>query len=81
MCHCLYVNTLSPEFGSCTTGWKDYGQYCYLFSRHKMSWTQADLDCKAKGSNLITINSPVEQAHITVETGIYGLNSWAWIGK
>ena len=32
-------------------------------------------------AELASIHSPVEQAHITLETGPHGLDATAWIGK
>ena len=32
-------------------------------------------------ADLVSIHSPVEQSHITLEVGPYGLQSQAWIGN
>jgi len=69
------------EFGRCRTGWKDFGQYCYQFNLVKKSWSNARVSCVNQQADLISIHSPIEQAHITLETGPYGLQSVAWIGK
>ena len=69
------------EFGRCRTGWKDFGQYCYQFNLVKKSWSNARVSCVNQQADLVSIHSPVEQAHITLETGPYGLQSSAWIGK
>ena len=69
------------EFGSCQTGWKDFGQYCYQFNLAKKSWSSARVSCVNQQADLVSIHSPVEQAHIALETGPYGLQSVAWIGR
>ncbi|XP_048579857.1 uncharacterized protein LOC5521688 isoform X1 [Nematostella vectensis] len=68
------------EFGVCRTGWKEYGQYCYQFNSDKRNWQSARLMCQNRGGELVSILSPVEQAHITLEVGFFGLSTFAWIG-
>ncbi|CAH3127383.1 unnamed protein product [Pocillopora meandrina] len=68
------------EFGSCRVGWKDFGQYCYQFNLNKKSWPSAQISCVNQQAELVSIHSPVEQAHISLETGPHGLDSPAWIG-
>ncbi|XP_074624200.1 uncharacterized protein LOC141882148 isoform X4 [Acropora palmata] len=68
------------EFGSCLTGWKAFGQNCYQFNPNKKSWLLARLSCARHRGELASIHSPVEQAHITLAVGPYGLNAEAWIG-
>ena len=69
------------EFGSCRTGWKDFGQFCYQFNLVKKSWSAARAACVSQQADLVSIHSPVEQSHITLEVGPYGLQSQAWIGN
>lgn len=68
------------ELGSCQTGWKAFGQNCYQVNSNKKSWIQARLACANQRSDLVSIHSPVEQAHIALQVGPYGLNAEAWIG-
>ncbi|XP_044179085.1 uncharacterized protein LOC114946811 isoform X1 [Acropora millepora] len=68
------------ELGSCQTGWKAFGQNCYQVSSNKKSWIQARLACANQRADLVSIHSPVEQAHIALQVGPYGLNAEAWIG-
>lgn len=75
------LSPLFPEFGSCRIGWKDFGPYCYQFNLVKKSWSSARVSCVNQQAELVSIHSPVEQAHITLETGPHGLDSIAWIGK
>ena len=44
-------------------------------------WSSARVSCVNQQADLVSIHSPVEQAHITLETGAYGLQSMAWIGN
>lgn len=69
------------EFGSCRTGWKDFGQFCYQFNLNKKSWSDARVACVSQQAELVSIHSPVEQSHITLEVGPYGLQAEAWIGN
>ena len=68
------------ELGSCQTGWKVFGQFCYQFNLDKKSWYAARLACVSQQAELASIHSPVEQAYITLEVRLYGLDA-AWIGK
>ncbi|PFX30431.1 Macrophage mannose receptor 1 [Stylophora pistillata] len=68
------------EFGSCKVGWKDFGQYCYQFNLDKKTWASAQISCVNQQAELVSIHSPVEQAHISLETGPHGVDSPAWIG-
>lgn len=76
-----HICVFSTEFGSCRVGWKDFGQYCYQFNLNKKSWPSAQISCVNQQAELVSIHSPVEQAHISLETGPHGLDSPAWIGK
>ena len=80
-CSDWMLSTVLLEFGRCRTGWKEFGQYCYQFNLVKKSWSNARVSCVNQQADLVSIHSPVEQAHITLETGPYGLQSAAWIGK
>jgi hypothetical protein len=68
------------EFGSCKFGWKEFGQFCYQFNFEQKTWQSARLQCQKQGGELTSINSPVEQAHISLEVGEFGLGKYAWIG-
>lgn len=48
---------------------------------NKKSWPSAQISCVNQQAELVSIHSPVEQAHISLETGPHGLDSPAWIGK
>ena len=76
VCCCCFVS----EFGNCKLGWKEFGQYCYQFNYDKKNWQAARLQCQQRGGELVSINSPVEQAHVSLEAGEYGLATYAWIG-
>ena len=75
----LFLSIL--ELGSCQTGWKEFGQFCYQFNLNKKSWHDARLSCVNQQAELVSIHSPVEQAHITLEVGPDALDAEAWIGK
>ena len=78
---CFFDWLISVELGSCQTGWKAFGQNCYQVNSNKKSWIQARLACANQRADLVSIHSPVEQAHIALQVGPYGLNAEAWIGN
>ena len=75
---CLFPCT---EFGTCPTGWKSYGQYCYQFNVDSKTWSAASLACKAQSAELASVHSSVEQANIALETGPYGTDQFHWLGE
>ena len=48
---------------------------------NKKSWSDARVACVSQQAELASIHSPVEQSHITLEVGPYGLHVEAWIGN
>uniref|UniRef100_A0A3P8QRV6 C-type lectin domain-containing protein n=1 Tax=Astatotilapia calliptera TaxID=8154 RepID=A0A3P8QRV6_ASTCA len=45
----------------CEEGWEHHGGKCYYFSTNKSSWTKSRDDCRAKGGDLVKIDSREEQ--------------------
>ncbi|XP_030597015.1 hepatic lectin-like [Archocentrus centrarchus] len=45
----------------CEAGWEHHGGKCYHFSISKSSWNQSRAECRAKGGDLVNIDSREEQ--------------------
>ncbi|XP_019223010.1 C-type lectin domain family 4 member E-like [Oreochromis niloticus] len=45
----------------CEEGWEQHGGKCYYFSTSKSSWNKSRDDCRAKGGDLVKIDSREEQ--------------------
>uniref|UniRef100_A0A668S685 C-type lectin domain-containing protein n=1 Tax=Oreochromis aureus TaxID=47969 RepID=A0A668S685_OREAU len=41
----------------CEEGWEQHGGKCYYFSTNKSSWNESRDDCRAKGGDLVKIDS------------------------
>lgn len=68
----------------CPTGWKDFGNSCYLFVLHTleippMTWEDSRSFCKAFGGELVSITNSSEVEFIYNQTKSLG-NYAFWIG-
>ncbi|KAI9546997.1 hypothetical protein NQZ68_021666 [Dissostichus eleginoides] len=69
-------------------GWRKFGCSCYLLSTEKASWEQSRKNCRARGADLVIVDSKEEQEFISSmikeETWI-GLSdreeegTWKWV--
>ncbi|XP_034549099.1 CD209 antigen-like protein E [Notolabrus celidotus] len=50
---------------TCPNGWKMFGCSCYLFSIKAGSWNMSRKECRARGADLVVINSLEEQLFVT----------------
>ena len=75
------LKLFSLEFGSCQSYQFAHGSYCYSFESDEQYWHPARYACRAKGGDLISIHSPVEQAFLSLYVGKYGLNKEVFIGE
>ncbi|KAL6100425.1 uncharacterized protein ACO6RY_07578 [Pungitius sinensis] len=73
---------------TCPAGWRNFSCSCYLLSTSADSWNNARTDCRAKGADLVMINSPQEQKFLSsiVTRGSWiGLSdeemegTWKWV--
>ncbi|XP_033966614.1 CD209 antigen-like protein B [Pseudochaenichthys georgianus] len=73
---------------TCPAGWRMVSFVCYLFSTEKASWQQSRQNCRAKGADLVIIDSNEEQKFMTStikEPTWIGLNdidqegTWKWV--
>ncbi|XP_054454006.1 C-type lectin domain family 4 member M-like [Anoplopoma fimbria] len=61
----------------CQTGWRKFGDSCYIVSTEKKNWTAGRDACNAEGAELVVINSRDEQAFVN---GLLTTGQNAWIG-
>uniref|UniRef100_A0A4W6FTW8 C-type lectin domain-containing protein n=1 Tax=Lates calcarifer TaxID=8187 RepID=A0A4W6FTW8_LATCA len=60
---------------------------CYLFSDESGSWDQGRENCRARGADLVVIDSPKEQVQFTSGSAWIGLSdrdeegTWKWVNK
>ncbi|XP_035770269.1 CD209 antigen-like protein A [Neolamprologus brichardi] len=68
-------------------GWSKFNHNCYYLSEISDSWNAARMDCRARGGDLVVIDSPEEQNFLsTITTDVWiGLNdkeqegTWKWV--
>uniref|UniRef100_A0A3P8R4U7 C-type lectin domain-containing protein n=1 Tax=Astatotilapia calliptera TaxID=8154 RepID=A0A3P8R4U7_ASTCA len=78
---------LSSLKKTCPLGWSKFNHSCYLLSERSGSWDAARMDCRARGGDLVVIDSPEEQKFLsTITTEVWiGLNDkeqegmWKWV--
>ncbi|CAH1775812.1 unnamed protein product [Owenia fusiformis] len=67
------LTTLVPPYttpidGTCPSGWKEYGNYCYEFNSYiindQKTWTDAVDNCRHKNADLVSIWSQDEQTFV-----------------
>ncbi|XP_013856144.1 C-type lectin domain family 4 member C, partial [Austrofundulus limnaeus] len=57
----IRLECLSTKEKSCPAGWTVFFSSCYLFSTKSASWDKGREDCRARGADLVVINSLSEQ--------------------
>uniref|UniRef100_A0A668RY63 C-type lectin domain-containing protein n=1 Tax=Oreochromis aureus TaxID=47969 RepID=A0A668RY63_OREAU len=62
----------------CEEGWEQHGGKCYYFSTNKSSWNESRDDCRAKGGDLVKIDSREEQFWIGL-TDSAEQGRWLWV--
>uniref|UniRef100_A0A669DVC7 C-type lectin domain-containing protein n=1 Tax=Oreochromis niloticus TaxID=8128 RepID=A0A669DVC7_ORENI len=70
----------------CEEGWEQHGGKCYYFSIRKSSWEQSRDECRAKGGDLVKIESREEDVMTEAEDKFWiGLTDsavegrWVWV--
>ncbi|KAG6922082.1 C-Type Lectin Domain Containing 10A, partial [Chelydra serpentina] len=53
----------------CQSGWDQYQERCYLFSRTNQSWEAARKSCLAQNADLVAINYSWEQNFLAIKAG------------
>ncbi|XP_050925308.1 CD209 antigen-like protein C isoform X2 [Lates calcarifer] len=75
---------------TCPTGWTNFSCSCYLLSDESGSWDQGRENCRARGADLVVIDSPKEQEFLlrfTSGSAWIGLSdrdeegTWKWVNK
>ncbi|XP_067373478.1 CD209 antigen-like protein C [Channa argus] len=82
------LQSLSKQKKTCPTGWRKFSCSCYLLSSLSGSWERGRADCRAKGADLVVIESDEVQTFVsglTQQPAWIGLNdkevegTWKWI--
>ncbi|XP_034561241.1 CD209 antigen-like protein C [Notolabrus celidotus] len=60
---------------TCPPGWKTFHCSCYLFSTQEKSWEESRQDCRARGADLVVIESLEEQKFLSSN-----IKAHSWIG-
>ncbi|XP_033984862.1 C-type lectin domain family 7 member A-like isoform X3 [Trematomus bernacchii] len=55
------LQSLSKQKKTCPAGWRMVGCVCYLLSTEKASWEQSRQNCRARGADLVIVDSNEEQ--------------------
>uniref|UniRef100_A0A4W6FVG2 C-type lectin domain-containing protein n=1 Tax=Lates calcarifer TaxID=8187 RepID=A0A4W6FVG2_LATCA len=78
---------------TCPTGWTNFSCSCYLLSDESGSWDQGRENCRARGADLVVIDSPKEQvqyvcvyAHVILFANSWHTlfcqeGTWKWVDK
>ncbi|XP_078534071.1 regenerating islet-derived protein 4-like isoform X1 [Lissotriton helveticus] len=84
---CLEVSTNDPRIinlpkAECPGGWFFYNSHCYGFSKDRLSWYDAELDCKSYGSgtHLASITHSMEGIMISTLIKSYLWKENVWVG-
>ncbi|XP_033984859.1 C-type lectin domain family 7 member A-like isoform X1 [Trematomus bernacchii] len=56
------LQSLSKQKKTCPAGWRMVGCVCYLLSTEKASWEQSRQNCRARGADLVIVDSNEEQS-------------------
>ncbi|KAK5866354.1 hypothetical protein PBY51_020551 [Eleginops maclovinus] len=69
---------LSPSQIMCPKGWKLFQGRCYMYVNSDLTWSQAQSNCAAVGSMLVSVHSTQEYGFLQRLTSNY--NSEVWLG-
>ncbi|KAK6180708.1 hypothetical protein SNE40_008709 [Patella caerulea] len=77
----IVIQTTTSSTPVCGTKWEwvPATQHCYRFSEDSLNWSDARLECRRDGGNLLSITSTSEQHYITDHIAAREL-SYIWIG-
>uniref|UniRef100_A0A3P9IBL4 C-type lectin domain-containing protein n=1 Tax=Oryzias latipes TaxID=8090 RepID=A0A3P9IBL4_ORYLA len=77
----------NPGKPGCPSGWIRFGSSCYFFSVESKSWDEARKSCRARGADLVVINTKGEKVLVSLvyEPVWIGLTdkaqegTWKWV--
>ena len=62
---------------ACPTGWRRYGDKCYLHVRNSLTWAKAEQSCRSMNSRLASVHDETTSNYLA---GIIGSGKYAWLG-
>ncbi|XP_048778835.2 lithostathine-1-like [Ostrea edulis] len=72
------VTSIAQTHGACASGWEEYNNCCYLFSKAKVTFSEANTKCAAGGGALAEISGPEEGVWVRKEAKKSGLDK-VWL--
>uniref|UniRef100_A0A3P9L0U1 C-type lectin domain-containing protein n=1 Tax=Oryzias latipes TaxID=8090 RepID=A0A3P9L0U1_ORYLA len=72
----------SPGKPGCPAGWTGFCSSCYFFSVKSKSWDEARKFCRARGADLVMINTKYEKVDQSVWIGLTDKvqeATWKWV--
>ncbi|KAF7668435.1 hypothetical protein LDENG_00014620 [Lucifuga dentata] len=67
------------ETGFCSNPWIPYNGHCFHLHRTQKTWSDAQLECRKEGGDLVSIRNVEDQSFVTSQLG-YASNDELWIG-
>lgn len=58
------VAPICQHYRACPNGWKPFEGHCYYLNQKLLSWTDAENDCRQRGSHLASVHSKAENVFI-----------------
>ncbi|XP_022596302.1 CD209 antigen-like protein E [Seriola dumerili] len=71
------LQSLSKQKKTCPAGWRMFNGSCYLLSTQSGSWEKGREDCRARGADLVVIDSLEEQTFLDEFAAV---EEFWWIG-
>ncbi|KAM4552770.1 macrophage mannose receptor 1-like isoform 2-T2 [Odontesthes bonariensis] len=67
------------EQGFCSTHWIPYNGHCFHLERNPKTWSDAQIECRKEGGDLVSIRNVEDQSFVISQLG-YASTDELWIG-
>ena len=61
---------------ACESDWEENGNHCYLWSKNKKNWTEAEDFCQRKGAHLASVTSAAINDYVLEGKGKRSMPLW-----